>query len=95
MLAGRSFGEQNRGTNRQTDKRTKSKVYEKNAQGVKSSSSSSLASVPVFSRPKLVFCRISQQVDVVVRRDKAHSHSTSNEDSKTAENASRARTFDI
>ena len=38
---------------------------------------------------------ISQRVYVVVRRDKARSHSTSNEDSRTAESASRARTFDV
>ena len=38
---------------------------------------------------------ISQRVYVVVRRDKAHSRSTSKEDSKTAETASRARNVDV
>ena len=38
---------------------------------------------------------VSQQVYIVVRRDKAHSRSTSNEDSRTAESASRARTFGV
>ena len=38
---------------------------------------------------------ISQRVHVVVRRDKAHSRSTSKEDSKTAETASRARNVDV
>ena len=48
---GRSFGEQNR--DKQTDKQTngqRARVYEKNAQGVKSSSSSSLALVLDSSR---------------------------------------------
>ena len=35
-------------TNRQTNKRTRARVYEKNSRGVKSSSSSSLALVPVL-----------------------------------------------
>ena len=38
---------------------------------------------------------ISQQVCIVVRRERAHSRSTSNEDFRTAERASRARKFDV
>ena len=38
---------------------------------------------------------ISQQVNAVLQRDKAHSHSTPNEDARTAETASRARTLDV